>query len=112
MEPIKLNDKRHLDTLPAGSLGIIPVKGCEVMASEIDYYLTRWREERESEHKDSIAYIGYKRPSYIINCALPRFGTGEGKGVLAESVRGMDLYLLADVVNYSAQDHRDHALPL
>ncbi len=101
MEPIKLNDKRHLDTLPAGSLGIIPVKGCEVMASEIDYYLTRWREERESEHKDSIAYIGYKRPSYIINCALPRFGTGEGKGVLAESVRGMDLYLLADVVNYS-----------
>ena len=101
MEPIKLNDKRHLDTLPAGSLGIIPVKGCEGMASEIDYYLTRWREERESEHKDSIAYIGYKRPSYIINCALPRFGTGEGKGVLAESVRGMDLYLLADVVNYS-----------
>lgn len=101
MEPIKKHDKRHLDSLPAGSLGIIPVQGCEEMASEIDYYLTRWRAERESEHKDSLAYIGYKSPSYIINCDLPRFGTGEGKGVLSKSVRGMDLYLLADVVNYS-----------
>ena len=95
MEPIKKDDKRHLDTMPTGSLGIIPVKGCEEMASEIDFYLTRWRAERESEHKDSLAYIGYKRPSYIIECNLPRFGTGEGKGVLAQSVRGMDLYLLA-----------------
>ena len=101
MEPIKKHDKRHLDSIPAGSLGIIPVQGCEQMASEIDYYLTRWRAERESEHKDSLAYIGYKSPSYIINCDLPRFGTGEGKGVLSKSVRGMDLYLLADVVNYS-----------
>lgn len=101
MEPIKKHDKRNLDSLPAGSLGIIPVQGCEEMASEIDYYLTRWRAERESEHKDSLAYIGYKSPSYIINCDLPRFGTGEGKGVLSKSVRGMDLYLLADVVNYS-----------
>ncbi|MBQ8052723.1 MAG: ribose-phosphate pyrophosphokinase [Lachnospiraceae bacterium] len=101
MEPIKQHDKRHLDTMPAGSLGIIPITGCEEIASEIDFYLTRWREERESEHKDSLAYVGYNRPSYIIDCNLPRFGTGEGKGVLAQSVRGMDLYLLADVVNYS-----------
>ena len=101
MEPINQNDKRHLDTMPAGSLGIIPITGCEEIASEIDFYLTRWREERESEHKDSLAYVGYNRPSYIIDCNLPRFGTGEGKGVLAQSVRGMDLYLLADVVNYS-----------
>ena len=101
MEPIKKHDKRHLDTMPTGSLGIIPITGCEEMASEIDFYLTRWRAERESEHKDSLAYISYKRPSYIIECNLPRFGTGEGKGVLSQSVRGMDLYLLADVVNYS-----------
>ena len=101
MEPIKRNEKRHLDTLPAGALGIVPIKGCEEIASEIDYYLRVWREERESEHKDSIAYVGYKRPTYIIESSLPRFGTGEGKGVLSASVRGMDLYILADVVNYS-----------
>ena len=72
MEPIKLHDKRHLDTMPAGALGIVPIKGCEEMASEINFYLTRWRDERESEHKDSLAYIGYKRPSYIVNCDLKR----------------------------------------
>ena len=105
MEPIKQHDKRHLDSIPAGSLGIIPVQGCEQMASEIDYYLTRWRAERESEHKGSVAYIGYKSPSYIINCDLPRFGTGEGKGVLSqESDR---IYR-----RQGAQDHRDHALSL
>ena len=60
MEPIKQHDKRHLDTMPAGALGIVPIKGCEEMASEINFYLTRWRAERESEHKDSLAYIGYK----------------------------------------------------
>ena len=75
MEPIKKHDKRHLDSMPAGSLGIIPVQGCEEMASQIDYYLTRWRAERESEHKDSLAYIGYKSPSYIINCDLPHSET-------------------------------------
>ena len=101
MEPIKRNDKRDLDTMPAGALGIVPVKGCEEIASEIDYYLRVWRAERESEHKDSLAYIGYNRPSYIVGCDLPRFGTGEGKGVLPTSVRGMDLYLIADVVNYN-----------
>lgn len=101
MEPIKRHDKRNLDSMPAGTLGIIPIEGCEEMAAEIDYYLTRWRAERQSEHKDSLEYIGYTRPTYIIPCDLPRFGTGEGKGVLSESVRGMDLYLLADVVNYS-----------
>ena len=101
MEPIKRNEKRNLDTMPVGALGIVPIKGCEEMASEIDYYLGIWRAERESEHKDSLAYVGYKRPSYIVNCSLPRFGTGEGKGMLSASVRGMDLYLLADVVNYS-----------
>ena len=101
MEPLKNHDKRTLDTIPAGSLGIIPITGCEEMASEIDYYLTRWRAERESEHKDNPAYVGYKRPSYIVSCDLPRFGTGEGKGELGQSVRGMDLYILADVVNYS-----------
>ncbi len=101
MEPIKKNDMRNLDGIPAGKLGIIPIEGCEEMAKEIDQYLCGWRAERQNEHKDSLAFAGYKRSSYIVNCDLPRFGTGEGKGVLEESVRGMDLYLIADVVNYS-----------
>lgn len=101
MEPIRRNDKRNLETIPVGSLGLVPLVGCEQMGAEIDYYLTRWRAERESEHKNSLAFAGYERPSYIVRCDLPRFGTGEGKGVMETSVRGMDLYLLVDVVNYN-----------
>ena len=71
------------------------------MAEEIDYYLTRWRAERESEHHNSLGFEGYRRPTYIVDCDLPRFGTGEGKGVMKQSVRGMDLYFLVDVVNYN-----------
>ncbi|MBQ3392731.1 MAG: ribose-phosphate pyrophosphokinase [Lachnospiraceae bacterium] len=101
MVSTRRHDKRELKGLPYGTLGIIPVDGCEEMAAEIDFHLKRWREERENEHKDSPAFIGYNRPTYIVNCSLPRFGTGEGKGVVQESVRGMDLYLLSDVCNYS-----------
>ena len=101
MESIRRHDKRNLETIPVGSLGLVPVTGCEEMAAEIDYFLTRWRTERQNEHRDSLAFAGYQRPTYLVDVDLPRFGTGEGKGVMKQSVRGMDLYLLVDVVNYS-----------
>ena len=101
MEPVKRHDKRTLESIPMGSLGLVPLLGCEEIGREIDEYLIRWRTEREGEHKNSLAFSGYQRPSYIVNCDLPRFGTGEGKGVMSTSVRGMDLYILVDVVNYS-----------
>ena len=94
-------ETRNLETIPVGSLGIIPLRGCESLAQRVDQYLVRWRTQRESEHKDSLAFAGYQRDSYILKSKVPRFGTGEGKGVILESVRGMDLYLLVDVVNYS-----------
>ncbi|MDO5477242.1 MAG: ribose-phosphate pyrophosphokinase [Eubacteriales bacterium] len=101
MEPIKRHDKRILDNAPFGQLGLITVSGCEQMGKEIDSYLKYWREERQHEHADSPAFAGYLRPSYIINTKVPRFGTGEGKGVVEQSVRGMDLFILVDVVNYN-----------
>ena len=94
-------EKRNLETIPAGSLGIITLAGCENLGQQIDHYLVKWRRERESEHKNSLAYSGYQRDSYLLKTQVPRFGTGEGKGVILESVRGMDLYLLVDVVNHS-----------
>ena len=95
------HDKLILNNAPFGQLGLIPVSGCEKMGREIDYYLKQWRTERQHEHEDSPAFAGYQRPTYIIDSKVPRFGTGEGKGVLYQSVRGMDLYILVDVVNYS-----------
>ena len=101
MEPIKKHDKSILDNDPFGQLGLITVSGCEEMGREIDVYLQDWRAERQHEHEDSPAFAGYLRPTYIIDTKEPRFGTGEGKGVVSQSVRGMDLYILVDVVNYN-----------
>ena len=94
-------ETRDLETIPVGSLGIIPLKGCESMAEKIDAYLEKWRTERESQHKTTLAFSGYQRNSYILKSRVPRFGSGEGKGEILESVRGVDLYLLVDVTNYS-----------
>ncbi len=94
-------EKRNLNSIPVGSLGIIPLSGCKELGDKVDKYLVKWRAERESEHKDSLAFAGYQRDSYIINTRVPRFGTGEAKGEILESVRGDDIYLLVDVTNYS-----------
>lgn len=94
-------EKRNLNSIPVGSLGIIPLSGCKELGDKVDKYLVRWRAERESEHKDSLAFAGYQRDSYIIQTRVPRFGTGEAKGEILESVRGDDIYLLVDVTNYS-----------
>ena len=94
-------EKRNLATIPVGSLGIIPLEGCKTLGEKVDNYLVKWRTARESEHKDSLAFSGYQRDSYILQAKVPRFGTGEAKGMILESVRGTDLYLLVDVANYS-----------
>lgn len=111
----KREEKRNLETIPVGSLGIIPLQGCKSLGEKVDYYLVKWRTERESEHKDSLAFAGYQRNSYILGAKVPRFGSGEGKGVILESVRGTDLYLLVDVANYSLTyslcGHENHMSP-
>lgn len=98
---VQREEKRNLETIPVGSLGMIPLEGCKALGEKVDYYLVKWRTERESEHKSSLAFSGYQRNSYILGAKVPRFGSGEAKGVILESVRGTDLYLLVDVANYS-----------
>ena len=108
-------ETRNLETIPVGSLGIIPLEGCKALGQKVDDYLVKWRTVRESEHKDSLAFAGYQRDSYILKATVPRFGTGEAKGMILESVRGTDLYLLVDVANYSLTyslcGHENHMSP-
>ncbi|MBR5407976.1 MAG: ribose-phosphate pyrophosphokinase [Lachnospiraceae bacterium] len=94
-------EKRNLESIPVGSLRMIPLEGCIDLGHKIDEYLVRWRTERENEHKNSLAFAGYQRDSYILDAQINRFGTGEAKGVIKESVRGTDLYILVDITNYS-----------
>ena len=96
-----LYEEKVIETIPGGPLGLIPLKSCTDLGNKVDRYLVDWRRERESEHKSTIAFTGYQRDSYIINAATPRFGSGEGKGIVEESVRGDDLYIMVDVCNYS-----------
>ena len=108
-------EKRNLETIPVGSLGIIALEGCRPLGEKIDRYLVKWRAERESEHKESLAFSGYQRASYLLDTKVPRFGSGEAKGMILESVRGHDLYLLVDVCNYSLTyslcGHENHMSP-
>ncbi|MBR1478737.1 MAG: ribose-phosphate pyrophosphokinase [Lachnospiraceae bacterium] len=108
-------EKRNLETIPVGSLGVIALEGCKPLGEMVDAFLVKWRAERESEHKGSLAFSGYQRDSYLMDAKVPRFGSGEAKGVINVSVRGTDLYILVDVLNYSMTyslcGHENHMSP-
>ena len=93
--------ERILENIPVGSLGIIPLLGCEELGNKVNDYLVKWRRESAHEHKNDVAFSGYEKENYLINASVPRFGSGEAKGILGESVRGKDIYLMVDVCNYN-----------
>ena len=111
---LRRND-RNLDNIPIGALGLISLEGCEEMGSKVNDYLVKWRREDGHIHKSDVAFSGYERDTYLVNAGVPRFGSGEAKGIIKESVRGMDLYLMVDVCNYSLTysltGHTNHMSP-
>ena len=84
---VNREEKRNLETIPVGSLGLISLEGCKILGDKVDKFLVKWRTERESEHKDSLAFAGYQRDSYQLGAKVPRFGSGEAKGMILESLR-------------------------
>lgn len=80
-----------------GDLTIVAMKGCEEIASKIDYYLKEWRRD-----DNGVIYSDGSGPikTFILDAVCPRFGSGEAKGVINESVRGHDIYIISDVFNY------------
>ena len=95
------NDSNLLSTIPVGQLGIIALNSCTSLGARVDSYLSKWRAARNNVEKSTIAFNGYEKDSYLVKSVCPRFGSGEAKGELLESVRGKDLYLLVDVTNYN-----------
>lgn len=93
--------ERNLENIPVGALGLIPITGCEELGEQVNKYLVKWRKESENQHIGDVVFNGYVRDNYIINTNIPRFGSGEAKGIITESVRGKDLYLMVDVLNYN-----------
>ena len=78
-------------SLQVGNLGIIAMESCKDLAEKVDAWLRDFR----SEHRNG------NNSSFIVKSRVPRFGNGEAKGIIDESIRGMDLYILLDVGNYS-----------
>lgn len=72
-----------------GKLTIIGMPGCEELTEKIDRYLKSFRKDFENND------------TYIAKVACPRFGSGEAKGVIEETVRGHDVFVICDVFNYS-----------
>ncbi len=95
------NNEKFAEIIPVGPLGIIALDSFKEMGQRVDQNISKWRENRTTQYPHTISFSGYMKDSYLVNTKVPRFGSGEAKGVINESVRGMDLYILVDVTNYS-----------
>jgi len=110
-----MSQDNFLETIPVGTLGIIALESSKGLGQKVNDYIVEWRKERSQEGGATTSLAGYQRDSYLVEAACPRFGSGEAKGEIKESVRGDDLYLLVDVCNYSltynAFGHVNHMSP-
>lgn len=97
------NDERLLQTPPTGALGLIPLESMQEMGERVNGYLVQWRQRRRHTLAEAYAPNSYSRSTYIVRASCPRFGSGEAKGIIDESVRGYDLYLMVDVTNHHMQ---------
>lgn len=88
------------ETIPVAPLAIIPLQSSWKLGNNVNDYIVSWRKERHSDHHTNILFEEYKKDSYIIDAKCSRFGSGEAKGTINESIRGKDLYLIVDVTNY------------
>ncbi|HCX61342.1 ribose-phosphate pyrophosphokinase [Sedimentibacter sp.] len=92
-----INDYVYKEPHPFGDISIIAMKGCEEIASKIDYYLKAWRQDN-----NGVIYSEdyQQEKTFLLDAVCPRFGSGEAKGVINETVRGKDIYIIVDVFNY------------
>lgn len=88
------------NSIPVAPLKLAALPGSMEMAKKVDSYLVQFRKEL-AERRNGVSFSGYSEDSFLIDCECPRFGSGEAKGKINESVRGADLYILVDVCNYS-----------
>ncbi len=90
-----------LKSIPVGPLGLIAMAGCEEMGNKVNGWLKKWNSLQESQDEEFYTMPGLNRDSFLIKTYCPRFGTGESKGVVKESVRGYDIYIIVDVCAYN-----------
>ena len=96
------NDIKEMEKLfPRAPLKIIAMEGCKELGQKVNDYIVNFRQSSYREELKSPMYATYLQDNYLVDAHCPRFGSGEAKGVLNESVRGKDLFIMTDVCNYS-----------
>lgn len=107
-------DQFH-NILPIAPLKIAALDSCTDFAKKVNDYLVSFRKESNLHHRDNIIFQGYDEDTFLARCSCPRFGTGEAKGHLDDSVRGCDLFIMVDICNYSLTysvcGHLNHMSP-
>lgn len=94
------------NAMPVAPLKIVALSSAEKMGRRINDYLVEFRKNVHNEKvKNDPAFHGYIESNYLVDLNIPRFGSGEGKAVFGESIRGKDLFLLVDVCNHSITYH-------
>lgn len=103
------------EALPVAPLKIAALDSCRDLGNKVNDYIVRFRKETSKESLSSPLYSNYQLDNYLIECHCPRFGTGEAKGMIGESIRGKDLFIMVDVCNYSltytVNGHLNHMSP-
>ena len=92
------------DRLPLAPLKIAALESCRDLAQKVNDHIVNFRRNDTEElirRQGNLQYRGYDVDSYLLDCACPRFGSGEAKGIVNESVRGTDIFCMVDVTNHS-----------
>ena len=95
------NEAIQLESIPYGKLGLVTHESIAPLGKKVDDYLVKWRSKRQQAHINDVAFNGYQRDTYLIKHSLPRFGDGEAKGTIKQTVRGDDIFIMADITNHS-----------
>lgn len=102
-------------SLPIAPLKIAAHASCIDLGKKVNDYIVSFRQNTLTENHTSPLFRTYSTDNYLIDCDCPRFGTGESKGLLGESIRGKDLFVMVDVCNYSltytVSGHLNHMSP-
>ena len=94
-----------IEAVPVAPLKLAAHVSAEKLAQEVDAALVEYRkhdfEQLKEKYTDFTLLRDFAPDSFLLDLSCPRFGTGEGKGVINESCRGVDEFILCDITNYS-----------
>lgn len=109
------NIKLMEEALPVAPLKIAALESCRELGEKVNRYIVKFRQDTLKESLTSPLFSSYQLDNYLIECSCPRFGSGEAKGLIKESIRGKDFFVMVDVCNYSltytVNGHLNHMSP-